>query len=57
MVFIRKQKIPALLNTSLNLHGKPTVSNFKQAIFTLRNSKLDCLVVNYKYIFLKKNLN
>ena len=52
--FYKKTKIPALLNTSLNLHGKPTVSNFKQAIFTLRNSKLDCLVVDYKYIFFKK---
>ena len=52
--FYKQTKIPALLNTSLNLHGKPTVSNLKQAIYTLRNSKLDCLVVNYKYI-IKKN--
>ena len=51
--FYKKTKIPALLNTSLNLHGKPTVNNLKQAIYTLSNSNLDCLVVNYKYIFSK----
>ncbi len=51
--FYKKTKIPALLNTSLNLHGKPTVNNLKQAIYTLNNSKLDCLVVNYKYLITK----
>ncbi len=51
--FYKHTKIPALLNTSLNLHGKPTVNNLKQAIYTLNNSNLDCLVVNYKYIFSK----
>jgi carbamoyltransferase len=53
--FYKITKIPALLNTSLNLHGKPTVNNLKQAIYTLKNSKLDCLVVNYKYILKKKS--
>ena len=53
--FYHKTKIPALLNTSLNLHGKPTVSNLKQAIYTLRNSKLDCLVINYEYILKKRS--
>ena len=52
--FYKKTKIPALLNTSLNLHGKPTVNNLKQAIYTLNNSNLDCLVINYKYILTKK---
>ena len=52
--FYNKTKIPALLNTSLNLHGKPTVNNLDQAIFTLNNSKLDCLIVNYKYVITKK---
>jgi carbamoyltransferase len=51
--FYKKTKIPALLNTSLNLHGKPTVNCLDQAIFTLNNSKLDCLVVNYKYLITK----
>ena len=52
--FYKRTKIPALLNTSLNLHGKPTVNNLKQAIYTLNNSNLDCLVVNYKYLIIKK---
>ncbi len=53
-MFYKKTKIPALLNTSLNLHGKPMVNNISQALYTLKNSKLDCLVVNYKYIVEKK---
>ena len=52
--FYKKTKIPALLNTSLNLHGKPMVNNIKQALYTLSNSKLDCLIINYKYIVKKK---
>ena len=52
--FYKKTKIPALLNTSLNLHGKPMVNDIKQALYTLRNSKLDCLIINYKYIIKKK---
>ncbi len=52
--FYKKTKIPALLNTSLNLHGKPTVNNLKQAIYTLNNSKLDCLVIDYKYLLTRK---
>ena len=52
--FYKITKIPALLNTSLNLHGKPMVNNIDQAIYTLENSDLDSLVINYKYI-LKKN--
>ena len=52
--FYKKTKIPALLNTSLNLHGKPTVNDLKQAMYTLDNSELDCLVINYKYILKKK---
>ena len=52
--FKKITKVGALLNTSLNLHGKPTVNNLKQAIYTLNNSNLDCLVVNYKYLIIKK---
>ncbi len=52
--FYEVTKIPALLNTSLNLHGKPMVNNLSQAIYTLENSELDCLVVDYKYLLKKK---
>ncbi len=51
--FYKITKIPALLNTSLNLHGKPIVNNINQAIYTLENSDLDSLVINYKYILKK----
>jgi hypothetical protein len=30
------------------------VNNIKQAIYTLNNSELDCLVINYKYIIKKR---
>ena len=53
--FYKRTKIPAVLNTSLNLHGKPLVHNLNQAIFTLKNSDLDCLVLNYEYMIFKKN--
>ena len=54
MNFYKKTKIPALLNTSLNLHGKPLVNNLSDALFTLENSDLDCLIVNYKYLISKR---
>ncbi len=52
--FYKQTKIPALLNTSLNLHGKPLVNDLSDALFTLENSELDCLIVNYKYLINKR---
>ena len=48
-------KIPALLNTSLNLHGKPLVNSISDAFRTFKNSDLDYLVIDYKYLISKKN--
>jgi carbamoyltransferase len=36
--------IPALLNTSFNLHGEPMVNNLADALYTLDNSSLTYLV-------------
>ncbi len=41
--FYKKTKIPALLNTSFNLHGYPIVRNIKDALFVFKNSDLDVI--------------
>ena len=51
--FYKKTGIPAIVNTSLNLHGKPLVYNLKQALYTFTNSDLDYLILNYSYIISK----
>ena len=44
----------ALLNTSLNLHGYPMVCTPEDALFTLKNSGLDGLILQ-DYLVLKKS--
>tara|TARA_B110001454_G_scaffold44824_1_gene43837 strand:+ start:5165 stop:6949 length:1785 start_codon:yes stop_codon:yes gene_type:complete len=44
--FYQKTGIPALLNTSLNLHGFPIVRSIDDAIHVFNNSKLDILWLN-----------
>ena len=46
--------IGGLLNTSMNLHGEPIVTNSSDAIHTLINSELDILVINKTAIIRKK---
>ena len=41
--FYKKTKIPALLNTSFNLHGYPIVRNLNDALFVFKNSDLDVI--------------
>lgn len=43
--FEKKTGIGAILNTSLNLHGKPIVCNAMDALFTFENSGLDALLM------------
>lgn len=43
--FERKTGIGAILNTSLNLHGKPLAATPEQALDTLRNSDLNNLAI------------
>ena len=55
MEFYKKKKIPALLNTSLNLHGYPIASTIKEVLQTFINSDLKYLYVNDQYLIEKKN--
>ncbi len=48
-----KSKIPALLNTSFNLHGFPIVETATDAINVFKKSGIDALVLN-NYLILKK---
>lgn len=54
--FYKITGIPALLNTSFNLHGEPIVDSLKDAIFTFRNSGLDHLFIQDKYLLTKLSL-
>ena len=46
--------IPALLNTSLNLHGNPVASSLNSVIFTFKNSGLKYLYINDNFLIKKK---
>ena len=54
--FKKISKIPALLNTSLNLHGDPKASDINSVIHTFLNSDLDYLYLEDKYLIKKKNV-
>lgn len=51
--FYKLTGIPALLNTSLNLHGEPIVDSIQDAIYTFKNSGLDHLLIQDKYLLSK----
>jgi carbamoyltransferase len=44
--FYEKTKIPALLNTSFNLHGEPIVNSVQDAIRVFEKSELEVLWLN-----------
>lgn len=48
-------KIPALLNTSLNLHGYPKAADLQDVIFTYKNSDLKFLYINDNFLVKKIN--
>ncbi len=48
--FHKLSGVPALLNTSFNLHGDPIVNNLSDAVHTLRNSGLQYLVFEDRLI-------
>ena len=52
--FYKITGIPAVLNTSLNLHGFPISSTLKDVISTFKNSGLKYLYVNDKFLIKKK---
>lgn len=45
--------VPAMLNTSFNLHGEPIVDNIYDAVRTFELSGLDHLYINDKYLLSK----
>lgn len=47
--------IPALLNTSLNLHGQPIASTIKDVFNLMNKSSLKYMYINDKYLIIKKN--
>ena len=51
--FYNFSKIPALLNTSLNLHGRPKSSDIYDVIFTFKNSGLKYLYLENKFLIKK----
>ena len=52
--FYRKTGIPALLNTSLNLHGMPISSKLEDVLYTFKYSGLKYLYINDKFLIEKK---
>ena len=48
-------EIPALLNTSLNLHGYPKAADLQDVIFTYKNSDLKFLYINDNFLIKKVN--
>ena len=54
MQFYKLTGIPAVLNTSFNLHGEPIACSPLDAIQTLQNSGLQCLAIG-NYFIRKKN--
>lgn len=55
--FYKITKIPALLNTSFNLHGFPLSSNFNNIFNTFKNSGLKYLYINDQFLIEKNNFN
>ena len=51
--FYEKTGVPAILNTSLNLHGYPIVRTIDDALHVFQNSELDALWLNHHIV--KKN--
>ena len=47
-------KIPAILNTSLNLHGLPIASNITNIAEVIKKSDLKYLYINDKFLIEKK---
>ena len=52
--FFNKTGVPALLNTSLNLHGNPMASGLEQVIYTFKLSGLKYLYINDNFLIKKK---
>ena len=51
--FNKITNIPALLNTSLNLHGNPVASSLQDVVYTFKNSGLKYLYIDDKFLITK----
>ena len=54
--FYKVSKIPAVLNTSLNLHGHPIASDIYDVFKTFKYSGLEYLFLENKYLIIKNKL-
>ena len=54
--FYKVSKIPAVLNTSLNLHGPPIASDIYDVFKTFKYSGLEYLFLENKYLIIKNKL-
>lgn len=52
--FYKITKVPALLNTSLNLHGSPISSKINDVVFTFKNSGLEYLYLDDNFLIKKR---
>ncbi|MDD2932305.1 MAG: carbamoyltransferase C-terminal domain-containing protein [Methylotenera sp.] len=52
--YCKLSNVPALLNTSFNLHGEPIVDTISDAVRTFELSGLDHLYINDKYLISKR---
>ena len=54
--FSNQTGIPALLNTSLNLHGNPVASSLDNVIYTFKNSGLKYLYLDDNFLIKKRKI-
>ena len=55
--FMKKSKIPAILNTSLNLHGLPIASDINDIFEVFNKSSLKYLYLNDNFLIKKSEKN
>ena len=54
-LYYKKTKVPAIINTSFNMHEEPMVCSAEDAIRAFSSSKLDYLILENSLISYKKN--
>jgi carbamoyltransferase len=54
-VLYKKTKVPIILNTSLNLHRKPMATDLDDIFDILKNSDLDGMIINNKFLIIERD--
>ena len=49
-----KTGLPLILNTSLNLHRKPMATDLDDIFDIIKNSDLDGMIINNKFLIIQK---